>query len=94
MNENCIIVLVGPSGNTMCPFPCPIFIERTEVADGEDEKGRPIIKTNYDIICNDNLLIARYSAMAPAKLELDRLRKAWNQVPSLRPHEFQFLKES
>lgn len=86
------IILVGQSGNAMCPFPCPIHIEKAQEFVDFGDDGKPINRTVYRVICNGDFIIAKYKELAPAKMELGRLRKEW-ESPTDRPGEFRFMKD-
>lgn len=87
------IILVGQSGNAMCPYPCPIHIEKAQEFVDFGADGKPINRTVYRIVCNGDFIIAKYKEIAPAKMELARLREEWNCVASMRPSEFKFVKD-
>lgn len=79
------MLLIEPSGNAVHPFPCHIDIERRQLAENGEAFG------GYVLLCDGKYVIAKYHDFAPAKMELLRLRDAWNSEP--RPAEFRFMED-
>lgn len=84
------IVLVGQGGNALYPFPCSVTIQQRTDAPAEDGAAPT---RYYAVVCGGEVIMAKYSELVPAKLEVNRLREEWNKTDSMRPFTFEFAKD-
>ena len=76
-------ILLGQNGNAIMTFPCPVYTQKNTL-EGD--------KTEYCLVCGDRIM-AKYSALAPCKMEIKRLTEAWEAQPDHSAMVFQFVKD-
>lgn len=91
-----MMLLASPNGNALIPFPCKVYTERATTAIEDVTKLKPdagplATKTIYRIVA-DGVVMARYDSIVPAKMEIARLKDAY-QKGEMGPDVFTFMKE-
>lgn len=83
------MILISTNGCAIANFPCRVYIDRREELVGMTQgKAEPDTKTVWAIVADD-MVMGKYSSPMPAKMELGRMRDAFNRNSG----EFEFLKE-
>ena len=81
-----VMLLLGQRGNAVHPFPCAMTIQRRTYT---TEDNGP--EQFYVVVCGNEVVMAKYHDLAPAKMEINRAAKEWEAGPE---HLiFQFVKD-
>lgn len=85
------MILVATNHMAMVPFPCTVYIEC--VSTGTDDHG--VAQRTWNVMAGNytQVVMAKYSSPAPAKMELQRLLDEAGKPESLQAKVFEFVKE-
>lgn len=76
------LILISQNATALVPFPCPVSIQKH----GEDDDRE------FWVVCDEHIM-AKYKAMAPAKMEVSRLAQTWRDRAATKACDFTFVKD-